>query len=315
MPEDNNTNDNNDLLTHIRALPLVSDLKFCRFFSDTTPQTRHIMEVFLSHALKEKVKVKKIIAQKHVYRGDGKERVADVDVEMGDGGNALVEMQVWDGKVSHVSFSRWDELRDVQRRHYGNKKRYLVVLLDIKAGKSKVWNGFRDRESIVYAMKPDVHEEGMSERVFPEVVDGIIILANHRKLAQRYDELGEICRDFLKKGKEEIKNEAVKARVDEVFTPEEENNMCMEEQRYINSQVKKNLEKKDREVKELKQKYQKREQEYLKKEKEKEQEYLKKEQEKEISNVKSLFSQGISPEKISIGINIPLSRVKAILAM
>ena len=59
MPEDNNTNDNNDLLTHIRALPLVSDLKFRRFFSDTTPQTRHIMEVFLSHALKEKVKVKK----------------------------------------------------------------------------------------------------------------------------------------------------------------------------------------------------------------------------------------------------------------
>ena len=140
-------------------------------------------------------------------------------------------------------------------------------------------------------------------------------MANHRKLAKRNDEIGEICRDFLKKGKEEIKNEAVKARVDEVFTPEEENNMCMEEQRYINSQVKKNLEKKDREVKELKQKYQKREQEYLKKEKEKEQEYLKKEQEKEISNVKSLFSQGISPEKISIGINIHLSRVKAILAM
>ena len=52
-----------------------------------------------------------------------------------------------------------------------------------------------------------------------------------------------------------IKNKPVKARVDEVFTPEEENNMCMEEQRYINSQVKKNLEKKDREVKELKQKY------------------------------------------------------------
>ena len=91
--------------------------------------------------------------------------------------------------------------------------------------------------------------------------------------------------------------------------------MCMEEQRYINSQVKKNLEKKDREVKELKQKYQKREQEYLKKEKEKEQEYLKKEQEKEISNVKFLFSQGISPEVISKGINIPLDRVKAILAM
>ena len=101
-----------------------------------------------------------------------------------------------------------------------------------------------------------------------------------------------------------IKNKAVKARVDEVFTPEEENNICMEEQRFINAQVKKELEKIDREVKELKQKYQKREQEYLQKE-----------QEKEISNVKFLFSQGISPEVISKGINIPLDRVKAILAM
>ncbi len=49
MLEDNNNN-NNDLLTHIRKLPLVSDLKFRRFFSDTTPQTRHIMEVLLSYA-------------------------------------------------------------------------------------------------------------------------------------------------------------------------------------------------------------------------------------------------------------------------
>ena len=52
MLEDNNNN-NNDLLTHIRKLPFVSDLKLRRFFSDTTPQTRHIMEVLLSHAYQQ----------------------------------------------------------------------------------------------------------------------------------------------------------------------------------------------------------------------------------------------------------------------
>ena len=101
-----------------------------------------------------------------------------------------------------------------------------------------------------------------------------------------------------------IKNKAVKARVQEVITLLNWNKMSREEKRFINAKVKKELEKIDREVKELKQKYQKREQEYLQKE-----------QEKEISNVKFLFSQGISPEVISKGINIPLDRVKAILAM
>lgn len=68
------------------------------------------------------------------------------------------------------------------------------------------------------------------------------------------------------------------------------------------------MEKIDREFKEL-------EQENIKKEQELEQKYLKKQQEKDISIVKSLFSHGISPEVISKGINMPLSRVKAILAM
>ena len=71
----------------------------------------------------------------------------------------MAEIQNWNGKVKEVEFSRWDGIRDIQRYLYGDKKCYVLVFFNIKNGKSRVWNGFRKREMIVYSMKPDYHEK------------------------------------------------------------------------------------------------------------------------------------------------------------
>ena len=207
----------------------------------------------------------------------------------------MAEIQNWNGKVKEVEFSRWDGIRDIQRYLYGDKKCYVLVFFHIKNGKSRVWNGFRKREMIVYSMKPDYHEKDMDERAFPEVANGIIILLNLKKLAERNDELGEISRDLLANGAEDIKNESVRKRVKEVFTKEEEKSMCIEEERLIKSIAKKMA---NEQVKKIEEKQ------------------AKKIEENEIAHVKFMFfSLGATPEKISEGIKMPLERVKAILAM
>ena len=171
-----------EIMKRIRKMPLVSDLKSRRFFRDKTPETCHILEVFLSYILGEKVKVKSISTQKHGYQKDERERIADIDLDISGGRRGMVEIQNWNGNVKEVAFSRWDGIRDIQRYQYGCRKCYVIVFFNIKNGRSKVWNGFRDKEKIVYSMKPDYHEDGMDERAFPEVANGIIILLNLKKL-------------------------------------------------------------------------------------------------------------------------------------
>ena len=94
-----------EIMERIRMMPLVSDLKSRRFFRDKTPETCHILEVFLSYILGENVKVKNINTQKHVYRKDEKERIADIDLEISGGRSGMAEIQNWNGKVKEVEFS------------------------------------------------------------------------------------------------------------------------------------------------------------------------------------------------------------------
>ena len=187
---------------------------------------------------------------------------------------------------------------------YGRKKRYVLVLFNIKNGKNKIWNGFRDKEMMVYAMKSEDYEEGMDKRAFPDIVNGIIILLNLKKLAERDDELGQISRDLLARDAKDIKNESVRKRVKEVFTKEEEKRMCIEEERMLKSLAKKL-------VKEQEKKYEKQ----LKENEKKLEESNKQLEEKDNDYIKFMFSTGLSPEIISKGIKMPLDRVKAILAI
>ena len=38
------------------------------------------------------------------------------------------------------------------------------ILHNIKNGKNKIWDGFRDKEMMVYTMKSEDYEEGMDKR-------------------------------------------------------------------------------------------------------------------------------------------------------
>ena len=163
-------------MERIRKMPIVSDLKSRRFFKDTTPETCHILEVFLSYILGEEIKVNSIEAQKHGYQRNGRERIADIDIDISGNISGMVEIQNWNGKVKELDFERWDGIRDAQRYMYGRKKRYVLVLFNIKNGKNKIWDGFRDKEMMVYAMKSEDYEDGMDKRAFPDIVNGIIIL-------------------------------------------------------------------------------------------------------------------------------------------
>ena len=325
-----------EIMKRIRKMPLVSDLKSRRFFRDKTPETCHILEVFLSYILGEKVKVKSISTQKHGYQKDERERIADIDLDISGGRRGMVEIQNWNGNVKEVAFSRWDGIRDIQRYQYGCRKCYVIVFFNIKNGRSKVWNGFRDKEKIVYSMKPDYHEDGMDERAFPEVANGIIILLNLKKLSERDDELGEISRDLLASNEKDIKNESVRERMKEVFTNEEEKRMCIEEERFIKSMAKKlvkehekKYEKKyEKKLKEIDRKLEEKDRKLEEKdkkldEKDKKLEEIDKKleesnkqlEEKDIAHVKFMLSLGATPEEISKGIRMPLERVNAILAI
>ena len=202
---------------------------------------------------------------------------------------------------------------------YGRKKRYVLVLFNIKNGKNKIWNGFRDKEMMVYAMKSEDYEEGMDKRAFPDIVNGIIILLNLKKLAERDDELGQISRDLLARNAKDIKNESVRKRVKEVFTKEEEKRMCIEEERMLKSLAKKLVKEQEKKIqKEQEKKYEKQLKENEKKLEESNKQLVDKEkklEEKDNDYIKFMFSTGLSPETISRGIKMPLERVKAILAM
>ena len=95
-------------MERIRKMPIVSDLKSRRFFKDTPPETCHILEVFLSYLLGEDVKVNSIEAQKHGYQRNGRERIADIDIDISGNISGMVEIQNWNGKVKELDFERWD---------------------------------------------------------------------------------------------------------------------------------------------------------------------------------------------------------------
>ena len=97
-----------EIMERIRKMPIVSDLKSRRFFKDTTPETCHILEVFLSHILGEEIKVKNIEAQKHGYQRNGRERIADIDIDISGNISGMVEIQNWNGKVKELDFERRD---------------------------------------------------------------------------------------------------------------------------------------------------------------------------------------------------------------
>ena len=309
-----------EILERIRKMPIVSDLKSRRFFKDTTPETCHILEVFLSYILGEEIKVNSIEAQKHGYQRNGRERIADIDIDISGNISGMVEIQNWNGKVKELDFERWDGIRDAQRYMYGRKKRYVLVLFNIKNGKNKIWDGFRDKEMMVYAMKSEDYEDGMDKRAFPDIVNGIIILLNLKKLAERDDELGEISRDLLARDAKDIKNESVRKRVKEVFTKEEEKRMCIEEERMLKSLAKKLVKEQEKKIqKEQEKKYEKQLKENAKKLEESNKQLVDKEkklEEKDNDYIKFMFfSLKATPEEISEGIKMPLDRVKAILAI
>ena len=165
---------------------------------------------------------------------------------------------------------------------------------------------------MVYAMKSEDYEEGMDKRAFPDIVNGIIILLNLKKLAERDDELGQISRDLLARDAKDIKNESVRKRVKEVFTKEEEKRMCIEEERMLKSLAKKLVKEQEKKIqKEQEKKYEKQ----LKENEKKLEQSNKQLEEKDNDYIKFMFSTGLSPEIISKGIKMPLDRVKAILAI
>ena len=56
-------------------------------------------------------------------------------------------------------------------------------------------------EAIRYSMKPDYHDGGMNEEIFPEEANGVIIFLNTERLSERKDTLGDIFHDLLVPGK------------------------------------------------------------------------------------------------------------------
>ena len=108
-------------------------------------------------------------------------------------------MQNWNEKREEVVFRRWEDERHLQIKKAKGRKCYLFVLLTPRETEKeyKIWDGFRDTESIRYSMKPDYHDGGMNEEIFPEEADGVIMLLNTEKLSKRSDALGDIFSDLL----------------------------------------------------------------------------------------------------------------------
>ena len=128
-------------------------------------------------------------------------------------------------------------------------------------------------EAIRYSMKPDYHDRGMNEEIFPEEADGVIIFLNIERLSGRKDTLGDIFHDLLVPGNVELKNKDMEKRRKEVFTEEEVRKMCIEEQKLVDKFTEENR----------------------------------------ISDIKFMYTEGISPEKIAKGTKLTLEKVKKIL--
>ena len=122
-------------------------------------------------------------------------------------------------------------------------------------------------------MRPDYHDGGMNEEIFPEEADGVIIFLNTERLSGRKDTLGDIFHDLLVPGNVELKNKDMEKRRKEVFTEEEVRKMCIEEQKLVDKFTEENR----------------------------------------ISDIKFMYTEGISPEKIAKGTKLTLEKVKKIL--
>ena len=200
-----------------------------------------------------------------------------------EGENIWVEMQNWNEKKEEVKFLRWEDLRHLQLKKAKGRKCYLFVLFNTKESEEeyKIWNGFRDVESVRYSMKPDYHDPQMDEEFFPEEADGVIMLLNTEKLSKRSNTLGDIFSYLLVPGNVELKNRDMEKRRKEVFTEEEVIKMCYEEQKLVEKFAEKIAE-------EIAEK-------------------------KRIPDIKFMASRGISAEDISEGTQLPLEKVKKIL--
>ena len=101
----------------------------------------------------------------------------------------------------------------------------------------------------------------------------VIMLLNTEKLSKRSDALGDIFSDLLVSGNVELKNKDMEKRRKEVFTKEEVRKMCIEEQKLVDKFTEENR----------------------------------------ISDIKFMYTEGISPEKIAKGTKLTLEKVKKIL--
>ena len=271
------------ILEEIRRLSLSSDVKFNRFFSDLTPETKNVLETIIRHYIPGVKSIKRMIIQKYSAHDKGRARITDIEIEMVEGENIWVEMQNWNEKKEEVAFRRWEDLRHLQLKKAKGRKCYLFVLFNTKESEEeyKIWNGFRDVESVRYSMKPDYHDPQMDEEFFPEEADGVIMLLNTEKLSKRSDALGDIFSDLLVSGNVELKNKDMEKRRKEVFTEEEVRKMCYEEQKLVEKFAEKIAE-------EIAEK-------------------------KRIPDIKFMASRGISAEDISEATQLPLEKVKKIL--
>ena len=263
------------ILEEIRRLSLSSDVKFNRFFGDLTPETKNVLETIIRHYIPGVKSIKNMLVQKYAAHDKGRARITDIEIEMMDGENIWVEMQNWNEKREEVVFRRWEDERHLQLKKAKGRKCYLFVLLNVKESEEeyKIWDGFRDLEAIRYSMKPDYHDGGMNEEIFPEEADGVIIFLNTERLSERKDTLGDIFHDLLVPGNVELKNKDMEKRRKEVFTEEEVRKMCYEEQKMHERLMEPFM----------------------------------------IKSIKFMYAEGISPEKIAKGINLPLEKVKKIL--
>ena len=96
---------------------------------------------------------------------------------------------------------------------------------------------------------------------------------NTERLSGRKDTLGDIFHDLLVPGNVELKNKDMEKRRKEVFTEEEVRKMCIEEQKLVDKFTEENR----------------------------------------ISDIKFMYTEGISPEKIAKGTKLTLEKVKKIL--
>ena len=113
----------------------------------------------------------------------------------------------------------------------------------------------------------------MGEEIIPEEAGGVIMFLNIEKLSRRKDTLGDIFHDLLIPGNEELKNKDMGKRRKEVFIEEEERKTCNEKQKLVDKFTEENR----------------------------------------VSDIKFMFSEGISPERIAEVTKLSLEKIKKIL--